>query len=260
MAEASAESAHYCEAPSLNPGNADTEDNKMMLRKGVKVLYLHGLESGPRGAKARYLQRKFEDVCAPDLETGAMNFRTNSMLVHAIWNFHYLFMGSLYTQVCNGMLNGAAAIGEEAAKQFQPDIVVASSMGGATALELIKRGVIKVPTLLLAPALKKLKLGAAESSTLDPAYVDSIMNPWYEEFSKQVLRPSGEVAVPIIVVHGDADDVINIEDSRELCSLCKGELITIAGGDHSQNDYLLNGPNQRSQFDTILDRLLATRQ
>lgn len=76
----------------------------------------------------------------------------------------------------------AAAIAE-----FRPDVVVGSSFGGALAVLLLVQGAWAGPTLLLAQA----------SARFDPTLA---------------LPPD----VPVLLVHGTRDDVIDIEGSRRL--------------------------------------------
>lgn len=76
----------------------------------------------------------------------------------------------------------AAAIAE-----FRPDVVVGSSFGGALAVLLLVRGVWAGPTLLLAQA----------SARFDPT----------------LELPEN---VPVLLVHGTRDDVIDMEGSRRL--------------------------------------------
>lgn len=75
----------------------------------------------------------------------------------------------------------------EAIADFHPDLLVGSSFGGAVVVTLLERGVWTGPTLLLAPAA--LRLG-----------------------------PTSRLAdnVPVTIVHGRGDTVIDIEDSRTL--------------------------------------------
>lgn len=87
-----------------------------------RVQFVHGLESGPGGSKARYLAEHFPDALTP-----AMNTKD--------------FEASIEVQ--------RAAIEEKA-----PDVLVGSSFGGAVAVALLQRGAWKGPTLLLAPAVK----------------------------------------------------------------------------------------------------------
>jgi hypothetical protein len=75
----------------------------------------------------------------------------------------------------------------EVLKDFHPDLLVGSSFGGAVVMTLLERGLWSGPTLLLAPA----------------AF-------WYRANAHLPER------VPITIVHGRGDTVINIEDSRKL--------------------------------------------
>jgi len=84
-----------------------------------RVLFIHGLESSPKGTKARVLAEHFAS------ETPRMDTRD--------------FEGCVQAQ--------AAAI-----RRFEPDVVVGSSFGGAVAVALLQRGLWRGPTLLLAQA------------------------------------------------------------------------------------------------------------
>jgi alpha-beta hydrolase superfamily lysophospholipase len=70
---------------------------------------------------------------------------------------------------------------------FRPDVVVGSSFGGALAVLLLVRGAWAGPTLLLAQASAR--------------------------FDTTLALPEG---VPVLLVHGTRDDVIDIEGSRRL--------------------------------------------
>jgi len=53
-------------------------------RKPLKVLFMHGLESGPHGSKDTYLRRHFE-VCTPEMKTSLFGVtRTNSVVRNAL--------------------------------------------------------------------------------------------------------------------------------------------------------------------------------
>ncbi len=88
---------------------------------GLRVLFLHGLESGPGGRKARLLARHFDCTTLP--------------------------MPTADFEAC-------VALQAAAVRRLQPDVVVGSSFGGAVAVALLQRGVWAGPTLLLAPALR----------------------------------------------------------------------------------------------------------
>ena len=85
----------------------------------MRVLFVHGLESSPKGTKAVYLANEFETL-TPPMNTGDF-------------------------EAC--MAQQAAAI-----KAFKPDVVVGSSFGGLVAVQLLASGAWSGPTLLLAQA------------------------------------------------------------------------------------------------------------
>jgi alpha/beta superfamily hydrolase len=75
----------------------------------------------------------------------------------------------------------------EALATFRPDVLVGSSFGGAVAVELLRRGSWRGPTLMLAQAALKRAVSAE--------------------------LPAG---VRVWLVHGRRDDIVDIEDSRRL--------------------------------------------
>lgn len=91
----------------------------------LRVLFVHGQESGPQGTKARLLAAHFDAL------TPAMDTRDFEGCVQQI----------------------ARAVAE-----FRPDVVVGSSFGGAVALALLQRELWRGPTLLLAQAGAELGL------------------------------------------------------------------------------------------------------
>jgi predicted esterase len=121
---------------------------------GPRVLFIHGLESSPQGVKARFLAQHFETL-TPSMDTSD-------------------FVACVRNQ--------ASRLAE-----FQPDVVVGSSFGGAVLLALVRAGAWRGPTVLLAPAAR--------------------------HYGIPEVLPEG---VPVTVVHGTADDVVDIAGSRAL--------------------------------------------
>lgn len=93
-----------------------------------RVLFLHGLESSPKGLKARWLAQHY-DSHTPALTTGD-------------WPT-------------------ALAQAREAIGQFAPDLVIGSSYGGALLLALLNEGAWKGPVVMIAQA--GVRLGIASS-------------------------------------------------------------------------------------------------
>ena len=124
------------------------------MKSDLRVLFVHGLESGPSGQKAVYLGERFRAL-TPKMDTKS-------------------FAGSVDLQA-------------QALRDFEPDVLVGSSFGGAVAVALLDRGAWRGPTLLLAPAAGY--FGVTEA-----------------------LPPH----VPILIVHGKDDNVVAIEGSRRL--------------------------------------------
>ena len=83
-------------------------------------------------------------------------------------------------------------------REFRPDVLVGSSFGGAVVVELLRRGEWKGPTLLLAQAALR-------------------CNP-------QARLPDG---VPVILVHGLRDELIDVEDSRQLASTGSADVVRL---------------------------------
>ena len=63
------------------------------MNRSIKVLYVHGLESGVGGDKARYLGRHFERLAVPAMHTGYINLNHNSFFSHAVSNIFSVFSG-----------------------------------------------------------------------------------------------------------------------------------------------------------------------
>jgi predicted esterase len=85
----------------------------------LRVQFVHGLESSPRGKKARLFAEHFTAT------TPAMDTRD---------------------------LEACVRVHAEELTRFRPDVLVGSSFGGGVAVALLQRGLWRGPTLLLAQA------------------------------------------------------------------------------------------------------------
>ncbi len=88
-----------------------------------------------------------------------------------------------------GDFDACFRVQSECLESFGPDLLVGSSFGGAVAVALLQAGVWSGPTLLLAQAAERLG-----------------------------LAPSLPAGVPIWIVHGLRDDVVDPADSRRLAA------------------------------------------
>jgi len=147
----------------------------------LRVKFIHGLEGSPRGAKARLLAEHF---CT---RTPAMNTRDFASCV---------------------------AVQAAELRSFGPDVLVGSSFGGAVAVELLRRGLWRGATLLLAQAAVKRDANAR--------------------------IPDG---VPVWLVHGRRDAIVDADDSRNLARTGTPRLVRLieVDDDHSLHATVRSG-------------------
>ena len=91
-----------------------------MMKREVKILFLHGLESSPGGSKPKYLESMGYTVMNPHMPPGS------------------------YEEACN--------IAQRLIDDTKPDIVVGSSRGGAIAMN---NNLASAKLVLIAPAWRK---------------------------------------------------------------------------------------------------------
>ena len=147
----------------------------------IRVQFIHGLEGSPQGAKARLLAQHF-DCLTPAMDTSDF-------------------------EAC-------VALQAEVIRSFEPDLLVGSSFGGAVAVELLRRGVWRGRTLLLAQAALK-------------------RNP----------RARLPEDVTVWIVHGTRDHLVDPADSRRLaCTGSAGRVrLFEVEDDHSLHESVVDG-------------------
>jgi predicted esterase len=131
----------------------------------IRVQFIHGLEGSPQGSKARLLAEHF------DARTPAMDTKD--------------YRACLEVQ--------AAALAD-----FDPDVLVGSSFGGAVAVSLLAEGLWRGPTLLLAQAAV--------------------------HYDPEARLPEG---VRVWLVHGLGDTLVDPGDSRKLAATGSPELVRL---------------------------------
>ena len=113
------------------------------------------------------------------------------------------------------------------------DIVVGSSMGGATIVEALARQgqLFQCPVLLLAPAQKTVrkKFSVSDEGSFDPQSGLMSVSTMYSEINRYRKEcPTG--LQKLVIVHGAKDTVVSIDDSKEFASNVVGaELIEVGG-------------------------------
>lgn len=177
-----------------------------MTPSKLNYLYLHGFASGPQSAKSQYLSNRFAErgisLQRPDLNQGDF---FNLTLTRQI-------------QQCEAIL--ASAVG--------PWTIIGSSFGGLTAAWLGQRNLQVERLILLAPAFNFFAYWQLQRSedlqqwrTNGTAEVYHYAEKRSLPISYRFWEDAGQYeetdlkrAVPTLILHGIADEVIPIEASR----------------------------------------------
>jgi predicted alpha/beta hydrolase family esterase len=224
-----------------------------------RILFIHGLESRANGSKTVSLRQQGFDVRAYEMHMGVTQLsRRNSVLRSALRLPEVLFVGGslsmglltswrssssrsalggaligagwLYTrrsaimsQALRKSLEACVEIQRDAITREQPDIVVGSSWGGAVAVELMRAGIWRGPTVLLAPAVHRV---AARANT---GHGDDV--------ARQLATRSAKT----IIFHDPDDDTVPFQDSEALARLGNLELRSVNAGGHRLMELLHSG-------------------
>lgn len=197
------------------------------------VLFIHGLESGPRGKKALELEAAGFTVVAGQMPCSQRAILKDPVVIALI----AIALGVLIAASMQGVL-GFMICGISYAvllRFVQPvltrrmfrrsvavqlallaantiDVVAGSSFGGAVSVELLRSGAWKGPAILMCPAHRLVAGRAWRSSPELPAD-----------------------ASRIVVVHGRQDETVPIEDSRSLVKGTAAKLIEVDDGHRLSN-------------------------
>ncbi len=205
------------------------------------VLFVHGLESGPRGKKAAALEAAGFHVVAGQMPCGRSAVLRDPLVVTllvaalavpvaaafagGVWGFA-LGAGSIALLqhvarpvVMRRIFRRSVDVQRALLAAHAIDAVVGSSFGGAVALELLHSGAWRGPTLLLCPAHR---LVAQRAWTTAPALpVD---------------------ASQITVVHGRQDETVPVEHARALVAGTSARLLEV------DDDHRLTASNRAENF------------
>lgn len=217
-------------------------------RPGPRVIFLHGLESGPNGDKVHALRAAGIDVVAPDMEMSLRRLDRRNSVVRNLLRLRESRAAAAFaltTGVLGGRrgwlaaglgatawigVRGAAlrrralrrsyeaciAIQHAAILRDRPDVLLGSSWGGAVAVELVARGLWRGPTVLLAPAFHRVATGMGWKAV---------------EADLAQLRALAAVR-PVVVLHDPGDDTVPFADSVALAGRSAIELRPVDAGGH----------------------------
>eukprot|EP00658_Telonema_sp_P-2_P054204 TRINITY_DN43134_c0_g1_i1.p1 TRINITY_DN43134_c0_g1~~TRINITY_DN43134_c0_g1_i1.p1 ORF type:complete len:239 (+),score=31.41 TRINITY_DN43134_c0_g1_i1:39-755(+) len=204
------------------------------------VLFMHGLESGPGGTKARSLREQFTVAC-PDMHMSLCNpKRCNSparfvlgylagvvacilcfpRFANTVGLFAALGLAPLLRWRLRVALESCVRIQAAELARSQPDVIVGSSWGGAVALRCLEEGHFAGPVVLLAPAVA----------------TTGWWRWFFPEFSPRI---PAAVASRCVVLHGDQDDTVPIDAVERMCAQNYVRFERVPGGDHRLNASLI---------------------
>mmetsp|Transcript_30842 Transcript_30842/g.69257 ORF Transcript_30842/g.69257 Transcript_30842/m.69257 type:complete len:265 (+) Transcript_30842:159-953(+) len=226
-----------------------------MKKKGdTVVLFVPGLESGPRGSKAKYLSKHFPNTVALDLrmglglqhENGPVRWLGLYLVAAAAVCATALHMFGTWPARAAPLLLGAAGlvpfmrwrvqcsleactdVVAAAVREAAPDVLVGSSWGGRVVLRVIERREWAGPTVLLCPAV-----------AASPPLFRAVLPPYLPS-----VPPAAASACRVL--HGSADDVVPMGAVADLCLNCGMPLEVLPGADHRLNDGLLKTHHLRA--------------
>jgi uncharacterized protein len=194
-------------------------------------LYLHGFASGPQSTKSQYLCDRFAEQSIP-LQRPDLNQT----------DFFSLTL-TRQIQQCEAML----------AQDSKPWTIIGSSFGGLTAAWLGQRNLQVNRLVLLAPAFDflahwQLRLGTAalqewqaSGSTTVYHYAEQRSLPLSYGFWQDASQYAESVltrAVPTLILHGVADEIIPIETSRAFAAQRDWCRLIELQSDHGLGDVL----------------------
>lgn len=195
----------------------------------LRLHYCHGLESGPWGYKASSM-REWANVVVPDQQMSLWDVRKKNSIAR---NFLRQLPRIPTSRVAVlRSLAACADVQKRALLESTTDVLIGSSWGGLVASALLVDGVWAGPTVLLCPAIWT-------------------MERRFPDFGRtlrggdRIERGLGElpesVRGKIVLVHGTADSVVPLEDSRRLAKAMGSRLYEIEAGNHGLSSIARSG-------------------
>ena len=159
----------------------------------MRILFLHGLEGSPEGTKACYLREKYE-AHIPELDMSELKELKKSNGNNWSLADHYDVLWASREP----MKQTRAAI-----EDYQPDLIIGSSMGGALLAKMAVENAWSGPSIFLASASKLLY---------------------------NIVKVPVGVGQKSIWIHGSADVEVPLDDSLEIAKASGGSVEVIEDG------------------------------
>ena len=182
---------------------ANTQEAQTPTEGGPKILFLHGLEGSPQGAKSAHLKKRW-GAYTPHLRT--------DLLREIRANHPSTFWQEMPKRQFKKAFSAVYEDAEAAMSYLNPDVIVGSSMGGSLLAKLILDGKWSGPSVFLAPAIDPL-LG-------------------------RVALPEMKNAVWIL---SEVDDVVPNLPNMQHCMQTRGNLVLSVGDSHRLQGALTSG-------------------
>ena len=194
----------------------------------MRIIFLHGLESGPGARKHRWLQENYDSVVCVDMDMSVANpMKSHSFARNAIANLLYTMPWNLPSLSAERSLEQCLScqMPEMQAVQNHQGVLIGSSWGGAVATLAIARGLWRGPAVLIAPAYFAV---TGRFGTFSPENAPTAV---YAAIARHLSSP--DYVGRVIIVHGTADERIPIDHSRAMAAATGMQLVEIEGADHS---------------------------
>ncbi|MFZ5442510.1 MAG: alpha/beta hydrolase family protein [Myxococcota bacterium] len=203
------------------------------------VLFVHGLESGPRGRKALALEQagfqvvaakmpcSRRDVLADPVTLAVLAFAALAVAAFVaklgalgfVLGVMSVFLAQRFVrpQLTRRVFRRSVAVQAQLLAREKVDVVVGSSFGGAVALELLRTAKWAGPTVLLCPAQRRVAARAWWPSPTLPATASRVL----------VVHARQDETVPLadshLLVKGTAAALLEVDDDHRLSATATPE-------------------------------------